>query len=184
MAAQLRPIRMEDWPRREHYEHFIREVPCGLAITAEVDITPLVSGLGGRRFYPAFLYLITRTVNAHPEFRMGLTEDGRPGVWDEVVPSHTVFHPEDETFTRLSPLGIRTLNRSIKGWRGILRPANRSRVTVWERCRRISLMYPACPGSTTGRSTCRCPAGWGPTLRRSSPGAGILPVRMGLYGCR
>lgn len=92
MALHL--IDMENWERREFYEHFIREVVCSYSITVNLDITPLKS----QRLYPAMIWLLTKTVNEMPEFRTALTKDG-PGIYDSMHPMYTVFNKENKNFS-------------------------------------------------------------------------------------
>lgn len=94
-------IDTENWPRKSHYEYFTRQIKCGYSLTAPLDVTELLRFLGrkGLRFYPSFLYLTSRAVNAAVEFRMALDERGRPGYWDVVHPVHTIFHQDDKTFS-------------------------------------------------------------------------------------
>ena len=47
MAFRL--IDMESWPRREFYEHFIKEVVCIYWAVVNIDIT----NLKGQKLYPA-----------------------------------------------------------------------------------------------------------------------------------
>ena len=56
MAFRL--IDMESWPRREFYEHFIKEVVCTYSAVVNIDIT----ALRGQKLYPAMIWLLTRTV--------------------------------------------------------------------------------------------------------------------------
>ena len=77
------------------------EVPCTYSMCVNLDITRLYAAVkaGGHRLFPTVLYGLSRAVNRRAEFRMGLTPGGEPGVYDEVHPCYTVFHPENETFT-------------------------------------------------------------------------------------
>lgn len=90
----LRLIDMENWERREFYEHFIKEVVCSYSITVNPDITPLK----GQRLYPAMIWLLTKTVNEMPEFRTVLTPEG-PGIYDSMHPMYTVFNKENKNFS-------------------------------------------------------------------------------------
>lgn len=65
-------IDLENWERREFYEHFIREVRCTYSTCVQVDITSLKK----QRLYPPMLWLLTQTVNGMPEFRTALTAQG------------------------------------------------------------------------------------------------------------
>jgi len=90
----LRLIDMENWERREFYEHFIQNVVCSYSITVNPDITPL----RGQRLYPAMIWLLTKTVNEMPEFRTVLTPEG-PGIYDSMHPMYTVFNRENKNFS-------------------------------------------------------------------------------------
>ena len=92
MAFQL--IDMASWPRREFYEHFIKEVVCTYSAVVNIDIT----ALKGQKLYPAMIWLLTKTVNDMPEFRTVLTSDG-PGIYDDMHPMYTVFNKENKNFS-------------------------------------------------------------------------------------
>ena len=63
-------------------------------MTVNVDIT----ALGAHKLYPAMIWLLTRTINEIPEFRMALV-DGVLGVYDDKHPAYTVFNKESKTFS-------------------------------------------------------------------------------------
>ena len=88
------PIDLDSFPRREHYLSFIGNNQCSYSMTVNVDIT----ALSGRKLYPAMIWLLTRTVNEIPEFRMALV-DGVLGVYDDMHPAYTVFNKESKTFS-------------------------------------------------------------------------------------
>ena len=90
----IKLIDMENWERREYYEHFINEVVCTYSVVVNVDITNLI----GKRLYPAMIWLLTKTVNDMPEFRTCLTENG-PGIYDDMHPMYTVFNKENKNFS-------------------------------------------------------------------------------------
>ena len=92
MAFQL--IDIENWKRREFYEHFIKEVVCTYSVTVNLDIT----SLKGQRLYPAMIWLLTKTVNEMPEFRTSLTKEGL-GIYDSMHPMYTVFNKENKNFS-------------------------------------------------------------------------------------
>lgn len=99
MSAGFRLIDLETWPRREHYEAYFKNTPCTWSMTVQLDVTGLVKQ--GSKLYPALLYACGKVANRHEEFRMSLDEAGRPGVWDELHTSYTVFHKDTETFSCL-----------------------------------------------------------------------------------
>ena len=92
MAFHL--IDLENWERREYYEHFISEVVCSFSATVNLDITKLKN----ERLYPRMIWLLTRTVNEMPEFRTTLKPEG-PGVYDSMHPMYTVFNKENRNFS-------------------------------------------------------------------------------------
>ncbi|MCM3501809.1 type A chloramphenicol O-acetyltransferase [Microbacterium sp. P26] len=100
---QLIPIDLETWPRRQHFEHYLRTSPCTYALTVEIDVTDFVAAVraSGRRTYIAQIWAISSIVNRRDEFRMRLDEVGAPAVWDRVHPVFTVFHRARETFACL-----------------------------------------------------------------------------------
>lgn len=92
------PIDLENWPRREHYEHY-SALGCTYSMTTRLDITALRRR--GRKLYPTMLYHLAAAVNRHEEFRTALGPDGVPGVFSEMHPCYTVFHEDSETFSNL-----------------------------------------------------------------------------------
>lgn len=99
---ELRSIDLDTWPRREHFAQYRRE-PCAWELTVDVDVTAFVAAVraAGVKTYPSQIWAISTVVNRHAEFRMQLTPDGQPAVWDVVHPTFTVFHPDTETFSVL-----------------------------------------------------------------------------------
>lgn len=87
-------IDVQNWDRRERYEHFINDVVCTFSLTINLDITNLI----GKRLYPTMLWLITDTVNEMPEFRTALKDEGL-GVYDKVNPSYTIFNKDTKNFS-------------------------------------------------------------------------------------
>jgi len=94
------PIDLEQWPRREHFDHYRNRVGCTYAITVDIDVTEMVAALREttKKTYLAQVWALAAIVNRHEEFRMTLDEDGHPAVWDMTHPSFTVFNPARETF--------------------------------------------------------------------------------------
>ena len=36
-------IQMDCWARKEHFEHYLSEVPCTYSMTTKLEITPIVA---------------------------------------------------------------------------------------------------------------------------------------------
>lgn len=93
------PIDLSHWERAAYFTHYLHEIPCTYSMTVRLDVTGVKQT--GQKLYPAMLYALAKTINAHPEFRMSLDADGKPGVYDRMHPSYTVFHKDTQTFSNL-----------------------------------------------------------------------------------
>lgn len=47
------------------------------------------------------IWVVSRVINAHEEFKLGWDQGGNLIRWDFVSPSYAHFHPEDGNFTKL-----------------------------------------------------------------------------------
>ena len=95
---------IQSWPRRETFDHFYKQIPNVITITADVDVASMrdVCRGAGLRFFPSFLYLLCRVVNRHDEFKMGHNAEGEAVIWEQVSPSYTVFQEKDASFYSLN----------------------------------------------------------------------------------
>ncbi|MCY9309347.1 type A chloramphenicol O-acetyltransferase [Bacillus inaquosorum] len=95
-------IELEQWHRKRYFEHYMKAGKCSYSITANINVTGLLNKLRDKKvkFYPAFIYMVSRIVNAHPEFRTAF-HDGQLGCWEQMNPCYTIFHQEDQTFSAL-----------------------------------------------------------------------------------
>ena len=77
---EFTPLDLRTWNRREHFQHYLREAPCGYSLTRRLDVTERMerAKAGGRRFYPTILWAVATVCNRHAECRMAL-RDGAPG---------------------------------------------------------------------------------------------------------
>ena len=87
-------IDFQTWKRKEFYEHFTKEVVCTYSTTVNLDIT----NLKNYRLYPTIIWLLTKTVNAMPEFRTAITAEG-VGIYDQMHPAYTIFNHENKNFS-------------------------------------------------------------------------------------
>ena len=95
------PVDLDSWERRSHYEYYTNLLKCGYSVTVSLDITKLHRQVKekGLRFYPVFVYCVSRQIAATKEFRMGRDKDGNPGYYDVLHPNYTIFHEDDHTFS-------------------------------------------------------------------------------------
>lgn len=92
-------IDQRTWKRKEYFEHYFSVNPCTYSMTTKLDITMIREK--GLKLYPTMLYLLTKTINQHEQFRMALRGDGELVLYADMNPCYTVFHKETETFSDL-----------------------------------------------------------------------------------
>ncbi|WP_312045525.1 type A chloramphenicol O-acetyltransferase [Anaerotignum sp.] len=94
-------IKMEQWARKEHYDHYKNRVPCSYSLTVDIDISNLLVQLKerGKKSYPAQVFMLSTVVNQLPEFRMTTNDEHRLGYWEVIDPVYTVMNPITETFS-------------------------------------------------------------------------------------
>ncbi len=63
-------IDRENWNREQYFEHYLK-LKCSFSMTANVDITMMLEKIHQKeiKFYPTFIYIISRMINKHKEFR-------------------------------------------------------------------------------------------------------------------
>ncbi|MDR7071668.1 type A chloramphenicol O-acetyltransferase [Fictibacillus barbaricus] len=95
-------IDKDNWDRKEYFEHYLNQ-KCTFSITVNLDITLLLQQLKSRdiKLYPAFIYMVSRVVNSHKEFRTSFSDDGQLGFWKEMSPSYTIFHKDNKSFSSI-----------------------------------------------------------------------------------
>jgi chloramphenicol O-acetyltransferase type A len=96
-------IDKNEWERTPYFDYFIDDVRCTISMTANIDITSLLKNLKSKRLkiYPTLIYLTTRIVNSHEEFRTAFDDEGRLGIWDSLNPIFAIFHKENQTFSNI-----------------------------------------------------------------------------------
>ena len=91
------------WPRGDLFQFYMDHMRVVMSLTVDMDVTPLVRFVKqrGMKFYPAMIWVVSRVINVHEEFKLGWDQDGNLIRWDFVSPSYAHFHPEDGNFTKL-----------------------------------------------------------------------------------
>lgn len=140
-------IDMKQWHRAARFRFRMDELRVVMSLKVDVDVTPLLSFVrrSGLRFYPVMLWVVSKVVNAHDEFRLGWDQEDRLIQWRTVSPSYSDFHPEDEGVVKSMP----HTPTSFRHFTGRSRQTGKNTDTVsWLRMRRcrISSMCPVCPG--------------------------------------
>ena len=100
MEVTFTPIDLRSWSRGEVFYYFSQMAPTGYSLTAELDITQMHRLLKSekRKFFPAYLWLVTRMLNAQMEFKMAEV-DGKLGYYNVLTPLYAAFHEDSHTFS-------------------------------------------------------------------------------------
>ena len=90
-----------DWERKPYFDYYYNTIKSKYNVNYHIDITELLSRVKNQslRFYPTFMYVIMRIVNQNKEFRMSFDENKILGTWSFVIPSYTIFHNDNKTFS-------------------------------------------------------------------------------------
>jgi len=74
--------------------------PTGYSITVDIDVTHMYSVLKKAYipFYPAYLWLVTKTLNEQKEFKTA-EKEGVIGFYTSLTPLYAVFLDDDKTFS-------------------------------------------------------------------------------------
>ena len=77
------PIELQSWPRGQMFYYFSKMAPTGYSITVSVDVTELrrIIKEAGLKFFPAYLWLVTKNLNCQTEFKVA-EQDGILGFYD------------------------------------------------------------------------------------------------------
>lgn len=67
------PLDLKEWQRGEIFYYFSKAAPTEYSLTVDLDITEMLNTLKSAdiKFFPAYLWLVTRTLNLQTEFKIG-----------------------------------------------------------------------------------------------------------------
>lgn len=93
-------IDLKKWPRGQMFFYFSQMAPTSYSLTVELDITELMQKLQtrGRKFFPTYLWLVTKCLNKQIEFKVAYMEE-QLGYYDVLTPLYASFHDDDKTFS-------------------------------------------------------------------------------------
>lgn len=94
------PIDLQTWERGQVFYYFSKMAPTGYSLTVQLDITNMKAALddAGLKFFPAYLWLVTKTLNLQQEFRIA-EKEGQIGYYDYLTPLYATFHEDSKTFS-------------------------------------------------------------------------------------
>lgn len=93
-------IEFDKWTRREVFYYFSKMAPTGYSITVDVDITAMMKVIkaNGFKFFPAYLWIVTRNLNRQIEFKCAV-KDEQVGYYDTLTPLYATWHEDTKTFS-------------------------------------------------------------------------------------
>lgn len=99
-SPQFTPIDFSTWDRGQIFYYFSKMAPTGYSLTVKLDVTKMKAALDSARlkFFPAYLWLVTKTLNLQTEFRIA-EKDGQIGFYEYLTPLYASFHEDNKTFS-------------------------------------------------------------------------------------
>lgn len=94
------PLDLQTWKRGQIFYYFSQMAPTGHSLTVDIDITNMRAVLKVKdiKFFPAYLWLITKMLNQQPEFKI-TEKNGQLDYYDTLTPLYASFHEDDKTFS-------------------------------------------------------------------------------------
>lgn len=95
------PIDQTKWPRVQTFYCFSMS-QTSFSLTVELDVTHLLMNLKtqGRKFFPTYLWLVTKCLNEQPEFKTAYLGQ-QLGYYDTLTPFYAVLHDDDKTISSM-----------------------------------------------------------------------------------
>lgn len=96
-------IDLNEWSRGSLFRFYIEKMRMVMSLTVDVDVTNLkaYSDKSKIDFYSLMLWVVSKVINSHDEFKYSWDDKDNLIKWDYVSPSYTDFHSEDESFTKM-----------------------------------------------------------------------------------
>lgn len=96
------PINRKTWPMAQAFHYYTQMAPTSYTVNVNMDVTILRKKLkaNGYKFFPAYLYLVTRAAAKQQALRIAV-KDGVLGYWDNLTPAYPQFHEDDKTTSLL-----------------------------------------------------------------------------------
>lgn len=103
MEPNYTKVNLDEWNRGKLFKNYIDNMRIVMSLTADIDVTKLIEFTknSGLKFYPSMIWIVSKVVNAHDEFKYSWDKERNLIKWDFISPSYTDFHKEDENFTKL-----------------------------------------------------------------------------------
>ena len=95
-------VDIDEWSRGSLFQFYIEKMRIVMSLTVDINVAPLITYTknNGLKFYPAMIWIVSKVINSHDEFKYSWDTDGNLIRWDSISPSYTVFNRDDECFSK------------------------------------------------------------------------------------
>lgn len=95
-------VDIDKWSRGSLFQFYIEKMRIVMSLTVDINVAPLITYTkkNGLKFYPAMIWVVSKVINSHDEFKYSWDTDGNLIRWDSISPSYTVFNRDDECFSK------------------------------------------------------------------------------------
>lgn len=95
-------VDIDEWSRGSLFQFYIEKMRIVMSLTVDINVAPLITYTkkNDLKFYPAMIWVVSKVINSHDEFKYSWDTDGNLIRWDSISPSYTVFNRDDECFSK------------------------------------------------------------------------------------
>lgn len=88
MKQNYTKINLDEWNRGKLFKSYIDNMRIVMSLTVDVDVTKLIKFTknNGLKFYPTMIWIVSKVVNAHDEFKYSWDKDGNLIKWNFISP--------------------------------------------------------------------------------------------------
>lgn len=103
MKEHYTQVNLNEWSRGNLFKSYMDNMRIVMSLTVDIDVTNLITFIKNNnlKFYPSMIWVVSKIVNAHDEFKYSWDDNHNLIKWDFISPSYADFHKEDENFTKL-----------------------------------------------------------------------------------
>ncbi len=94
MEPNYTMIDIKKWSRGKLFKSYIDNLRIVMSLTVDIDVTELIefSKSNNFKFYPSMIWIVSKIVNAHDEFKYSWDSNGNQIKWEYVFPSYTLWN--------------------------------------------------------------------------------------------
>ncbi len=95
-------IDLNKWSRGKLFQLYMDKMRLVMSLTVDIDVTNLktFSKENNISFFALMLWVVSKVINSHDEFRYSFDKNGNLIKWEYISPSYTDFHKEEESFVK------------------------------------------------------------------------------------